>query len=108
MPASSAQAGIEVTGGAGRWPIYDRLGRRIRVGDTLRAQVCVGRYGQTRVIVCVVTEAHWSYCQMTAADSGGTARVVSAELASNPTRLVCYNRHTDVEHAHETWAEIVG
>ncbi|MFL6284531.1 MAG: hypothetical protein ACJ74Q_15405 [Pyrinomonadaceae bacterium] len=59
------------------------------------------------MIECEVTEAHWSYCQMTASDPGGTARAISAELAYNPTRLVCYNRHNDIEHGHETWAEIV-
>src|SRR4051812_29006160 len=108
MPTSNAQAGADVTGGADRLPVFDRRGRRIRVGDKLRAQVCVGKYGQTRVIECVVTEAHWAHGQMTASAPGGPPRVVSAEPAHTPPRLVCYNRHIDIEHGHETWAEVVG
>ena len=95
-----------VTGGADRWPVFDRHGARIHVGDRLRAQVCTGRYGQTAIIETIITKAHWPYCQWNPPEAPRT--VVRAEYEpSQPRALRCYYRHTDYEHAHEAWAEIL-
>lgn len=87
-----------VTGGAERWPIFDRHGRQIRVGDRLRAQICTGPYGQTKIVEVEVRSAHWTYCQ-----EGG----VNAEYDRASNTLRCYHRHVDFEHGHETWAEVI-
>ncbi len=36
----------QVTGGAERWPVYDRFGTPICVGNKLLVQHCVGSHGQ--------------------------------------------------------------
>jgi hypothetical protein len=93
---------VAVTGGANRYPIFDRFGARLHVGDRLRAQCCVGRYGQTRIIETTVTDAHWDYCQM---NTQGC--VISAEFDFAADVLRCRHVHRDYEHGHETWAEVI-
>jgi hypothetical protein len=101
-----------VTGGAGKWPILDKHGKRIHVGDRIRAQICVGRLGQTRIVETTVTEAHWQYCSMSVpyrmfeggAEQWGT---IGTEYDFADKVLRCYHEHRDFEHGHETWAEIV-
>lgn len=91
-----------VTGGARSWPVFDRHGERIHVGDTLRAQCCVGRYGQTRIITFKVKEAYWPYCQQCVEGC-----VVGTDYDRDAEALRCAHVHNDFEHGHETWAEIV-
>jgi hypothetical protein len=93
-----ASRGAPCTGGNAHSPIYDRHGERIHVGDKLRVQHCVGRYGQTKVEEMTVTEAHWTYCQHGVA---GT----EYDFAANVLR--CKHTHHDFEHGHDTWAEII-
>lgn len=93
---------VPVTGGTDRFPVFDRHGTRIHVGDTLRAKVCTGPYGQTKIVTAVVTDAHWQYCQMNVPGNLiGTAFDFKARV------LRCYHKHEDYEHGHETWAEVV-
>lgn len=88
-----------VTGGKGHWPMVDRHGTPIRVGDTIRYQYCSGRYGQTKVGQPItVTDAHYDYCQI-----GGAG--FHYDFKANVLRG--YHQHTDFEHGHETWVEIV-
>lgn len=91
-----------VTGGVDHFPIYDRHGTRLHVGDRLRAQCCVGRYGQTRTIETTITRAHWPYCCLNAEGC-----VVTTQFDHSARVLRCYYRHHDVEHAHEAWAEVI-
>lgn len=100
---------IPCTGGAGRWPIFDRHGVRIHLGDRLRAQVCIGPYGQTEIIEIEVTEVHWQYCQSPSGTKSRDGRFHSAstEYDFKEHVLRCYRKHEDVEHGHEQWAEII-
>jgi len=95
------------TGASALYPIVDRHDKRIHVGDRMRAQVCVGPYGQTAIVEFTVTEKCWTYCQHTAVDRSGKPQCVSAEYDPKAKVLRCYHRHQDVEHGHETWAEII-
>lgn len=91
-------ARIPCTGGNDRFPVVDRNGVRICVGDTLRVKHCVGPYGQTRTSEMTVTEAHWQYCQH---------GVAATRFDFQTNTLRCASVHNDFEHGHETWAEII-
>jgi hypothetical protein len=93
--------GPEVTGGTGHWPVLDRHGRPLRVGDRLLAQVCVGPYGQTERIEATVQDAHWQYCQMVV-----NGRVIGTEFDRAAQVLRCARTWNDYEHGHQTWAEV--
>lgn len=88
----------EVTGGAEHWPVFDRHGKRIHLGDRLRAQVSIGRFGQVRVIEVTVTEQHWYYCQFEG---------IATNFDFKGQVLRCYSKWEDVEHGHELWAEVI-
>lgn len=90
---------VPVTGGKGKWPVFDRHGVRIHVGDRLRVQYCSGRYGQTRQELMTVENAHWDYCQ-----EGNACTVF--DFSANALRTM--KTHHDFEHGHEAWAEIIG
>lgn len=96
--------GEPVTGGREHFPMLDRHGRQIEVGDRLRAQVCIGPYGQTKVVEVVVTEAHWPYC---AIYGTGPKECISTTFDFDQRVLRCATRHVDFEHGHETWAEVL-
>lgn len=100
---------IYVTGCGARYPVVDRHGVRIKVGDRLRAQVCVGRYGQTRLIETVVEQAHWPLGQYCTQDGGKGKEtyVIPVRLDGKVRVLHCATVHRDYEHGHETWAEVV-
>ena len=87
-----------VTGCLKNYPMEDRNGKPIHVGDRIRYQHCVGRYGQTAISETVVTQAHYPYGQI--ANAG-------FHLDWGRNVLVGYYKHDDVEHGHETWVEII-
>lgn len=102
METKNATLRIPCTGGTKHFPIYDRNGVRVCLGDTIRAQVCVGPYGQTRVIEGIVDQAHWQYCSFCI-----NGKSVSTTIDFELDRLVCHRVHNDFEHGHETWAEVI-
>jgi hypothetical protein len=73
----------------------DRHGRLLRLGDLVRVQHCVGRYGQTQI-----TEG-----RVTALGEYGGLTLDGARYVVVPPEG--YHRHVDFEHGHETWVEIV-
>jgi hypothetical protein len=97
---------VPVTGGAEHWPIVDRFGQRLYVGDRVRAQCCVGPYGQTCVIEATVTEAHWPLCQLN--PPAHPRCVIDTTFDHAHQILRCARTHRDVEHGHDTWAEVRG
>jgi hypothetical protein len=98
------QARTALTGGAPGFPIVDRHGTRIHVGDRLRAQVSVGRYGAVKVVEHTITEkeAHWPLCFLDVQQGLITTRYDPAAK-----QLECHDVFHDYEHGHETWAEII-
>lgn len=100
MNLNTPVARAPLTGCVGRFPMVDRNGVQLHVGDKIRAQVCVGRYGRTQLVETVVTNAHEMYGTLY---SGGT----SIPFAFRDGVLVGYNRHFDFDHGHETWVQIL-
>lgn len=95
--------GTGVTGCAGRFPMLDRNGRQLRVGDTLLAQVCIGRYGKVKQVQVTVDEPHYQLAFLDAPGGG----VINFHCDHEAHVLRGYLNHTDVEHAHEQWSEII-
>lgn len=95
----------ELTACSRRYPVLDRHGKRLKVGDRIRAQVWAGPYGQVRVIETIVREeeAHLLYGQMNRGEW-----VIAFDLNPQGDAIVGYSKLNDVEHGHETWAEIIG
>lgn len=89
---------VVVTGCKDNYPMEDRNGKPIHVGDRLRYQHCVGRYGQTAISEAFVALPHYPYGQIDSAnfDFDFKRRV-----------LVGYHKHDDFERGHETWVEII-
>lgn len=100
MTTNAAVPRVPVTGCSGRFPMVDRNGQQIHVGDTIRAQVCTGRYGQTAIVETVVLNEHEPYGQIYA-----KTRTISFEFKNGI--LKGHHLHNDFEHGHETWCEIV-
>jgi hypothetical protein len=85
----------QVTGGAGKWPMFDRHGKAITVGSKIRYQHCVGSYGQTKISETEVRDSHYPYCQ-----------IASAHFDYKSGKLIGYHKHNDFEHGHETWVDV--
>ena len=98
---SSQVIGTLVLGSASRLPLLDRNGRQLRVGDRLRAQICCGRYGRTKLVEVTVDESFY-YLPLI----GGPGTTVDFHLVPGPA-LQAYRKFDDVEHAHESWAEVI-
>ena len=91
---------IPVTGCIGRHPMVDRFGCQLHVGDRIRAQVCVGRYGQTSIVETIVPNAHEPYGLISAG-----VRTIGFHYRDG--KLIGQHVHNDYDHGHETWVEIV-
>jgi len=87
-----------VTGCAKRFPMLDRHGHQIHVGDRLRYQHCTGRYGQTSISETVVTQPHYPY---------GSIDSAHFHLDFDHLVLRGFHHHDDFEHGHTTWVEIL-
>lgn len=105
--------GKQLTVWNSRMPVVDRYGKPVCVGDRIRAQVCVGRYGQTKIHEGVVCEqskeapAHAQYSQLLFRTDGGKLEYAGVEYGgSNSTVGKCYRNHEDFEHGHESWVEV--
>ncbi len=94
---------VGVTGGAGRFPMVDRHGRQLKVGDTLLAQVCIGRYGRVKQVQVTVNEPHYQLPFLDAPGGG----VINFHYDAESHLLRGYYDHTDVEHAHEQWCDVI-
>ena len=93
---------IQVTAFLYETPVFDRHGRPVYLGDTLRCQHRTVPYGQTRIDTMTVTQAHWQY------GTHGFARCELDFSQKNPrSKAICYHKFVDYEHGHETWAEVV-
>jgi len=97
-----------LTSRAGKHPVFDRNGVQLCVGDKLKAQICTGRYGQVAVFDFDVNVPHALYGQLIASAPAG-AVICHFNWLGNPDIPVdiCYYQHSDIEHGHETWAEVV-
>ena len=73
----------------------DRNGRPLKVGQRIRVQHCIGRYGQTEIVSGVITHIV-TYCGATL---DGNRYVTIPHNG--------YSKHNDFEHGHEKWAEII-
>jgi hypothetical protein len=91
-----------VTGGAKRWPMVDRHGRPLYKGCKIRAQVCTGRYGQTRIVEGMVDQAHYEYCCVIVGE-----HTADFQFDSSAGLLRGYHKHVDFEHGHETWVDLI-
>lgn len=93
-----SDARIPVTGCYKRFPLLDRHGKQIHVGDRIRYQYCSGRYGQTAIGECLVEQSHYPYGQ-----------IGHATFYLTPDRTAMEGRHVheDFEHGHEKWVEII-
>jgi hypothetical protein len=89
-----------VTGGASRFPMFDRNHKRLHVGDKIRAQICVGRYGQTKIVETTVDQEHYPYCTIHAGNQPISFHYGRGEL-------IGYYENIDYEHAHKAWVEII-
>lgn len=87
-----------VTGCSRNWPMLDRHGKRIQVGDRIRYQYCIGEYGKTAIREAVVHHPHYPYGQIEDA---------AFEFDSTERVLRGYHHHKDFEHGHETWVEVI-
>lgn len=94
----------QITGGRGNWPIFDRNWIPVCVGDRVRAQICTGAYGQTRIVEMVIQDEYYPYCQIEV-PSGG---IMVFEYSFDRDALHGYYRHADFEHGHEKWVEVIG
>lgn len=88
-----------ITGCAKHYPMLDRNGRRIKLGDRIRYQHCVGRYGQTSISEALVDKPHYQYGEIEGA-------VFHLDFSADVLRG--YNKFDDWEHGHETWVEVIG
>ncbi len=87
-----------VTGCANRYPMVNRHGRHIAVGDRIRYQHCVGRYGTTALGETDVTEPHYPYGRIANA-------VFDLDFKANVLRG--YRENHNWEHGHVTWVEVL-
>jgi hypothetical protein len=95
----------QVTTFVSRCPVFDRHGVPVCVGNRIRAKVCVGRYGQTRIIEGVVEGEHSPGGRFYIRLETGSLYPVTVE--SKNGKAVCYHKHIDYEHGHERWAEVL-
>jgi len=72
----------------------DRAGRALALGQRVRIQHCVGRYGQTQVSEGIITDM----------GPGGVTLDNTRWVTVSPNG---YHRHQDFEHGHEVWTKIV-
>lgn len=87
-------------------PVYDKNGIQVCLGDALKAQICIGRYGQVTQIDAVADKAHLQYGSLISSRNGKVET-----LFFNGFMIAGYdiglNAFVDFEHGHETWIEIV-
>jgi hypothetical protein len=106
---------LRITAGSGRLPVVDRHDKPIHLGDKLRIQHCVGRYGQTMITEFVATEAHLPYTQLNfpckpywhSNNQQLSSGVVGFDYDAVRKVLRGHHVHNDFEHGHETWIEVV-
>jgi hypothetical protein len=75
--------------------LTDRTGKPLEIGQRVRVQHCVGRYGQTHVEEGVITHM----------GPGGVTLDSTHWVTVDPDG---YHKHEDFEHGHEVWTLIVG
>lgn len=93
-----------ITAGVNKYPVYDRHGVQVCLGDTLQAQVTDGPYGRTASVGYVVDQAHAMYCQFNTKNHV-IPLALRYDLHSQPV-MVAHRIFEDFEHGHECWAEI--
>ena len=90
---------------------FDRGGKVLGIGQTVRIQYCNGRYGQTRRVTCILQKIG-AYGEIDV-DTGkaGEGKYLypgfSPDKSLGQGALRGYHKHVDFEHGHETWIEIV-
>lgn len=89
---------IPVTGCTARYPMLDKDGVQLTVGDMIQYQHCVGRYGQTAICIGIVTQRHYPTGMI------GSA-VFRFDHASRT--LIGSSVHEDPVHGHETWVKVM-
>ncbi len=124
MAAIDIQRGIFCRG-----KCFDRHGVELAPGQKVRMQVCIGRYGQTRIVTGELLQVS-KYRNVTIALGpetipfresgvlvGGTpfsndykaGDIYSGcplEYNYKTSRIEGYHKHDDFEHGHEVWLEV--
>ena len=104
--------------------IVDRHRKPLEIGQKLRVQHCVGRYGQVRIDEGVIDQIDTTFRGVTikltqpgyryfrdrrepVAAGQPLYLALSGEFDIARGQFHCYRKHDDFEHGHEAWAEIV-
>lgn len=99
----------QIVAWAYRTPVVDRHGKPVHLGDRVRVQHCIGRYGQVRIDEGVVSgDGTAQYGMVPVRTDDG--RLVGADIkyTSGSPVGVCFDVFDDFEHGHETWLEVIG
>jgi hypothetical protein len=105
---------------------FDRHLVELAIGDKVRCQYCVGRYGQTRQIEGILESIDPAHRTITvkATDGGPEREFHGNDLCWRGLRMgvfdaynrppefpndwfVGYYRHNDYEHGYESWVEVL-
>ena len=99
----------------------DRSGILVTSGAKIRVQQCIGRYGQTQIVVGTIDQMtdyngavlvltqparqrrndHWVFLEP------GERLYVHLPGEHKDGRYVCDKKFDDVEHGHETWVDVI-
>jgi len=94
----------------------DRHGTPLAIGQRLRVQVCVGRYGQTAIRQGIIEELDERLSGVVLRlDAGFTENCGRFGMHYRPTGSSFFvgverngfYEHVDFEHAHKVWSEII-
>jgi hypothetical protein len=87
----------------------DRRGRQLEVGQIVRVQHCIGRYGQTEIVEGRIKEiSPYGGVSLDNIDRLAVRRGQSTETIYVTVTRTGYEKFEDFEHGHEKWTEIIG
>jgi hypothetical protein len=85
----------------------DRHGRQLEVGQIVRVQHCVGRYGQTDIVEGRIKAiSPYGVVTLDQAWGRGSTQIVAGVVTVTVSRTG-YDKLDDFEHGHEKWTEII-
>lgn len=91
---------------------FDRYGVPLEVGQRVRVQHCVGRYGQTRIVTGILRKiGQYGNVYVTTEPPSDEGRCMYPKFERDPNlgedAMRGYHEHRDFEHGHETWIEVI-
>ena len=104
---------------------FDKTGIALAIGQALRVRTCVGPYGQMQTVEGRIVALFENPAGVTLTLSATAYRMCSGRRQYSPVGadfyvtlpgawaprskdFHCYQRFEDIEHAHESWAEVIG